>query len=78
MSVTEWLLTQKRSSAAIQGTGKSSLVKKNSLSVVCFPFSKRPPLTMRDYDAQVGEAIAMIRALNKMTKAGIPEIVRIA
>ncbi len=27
-------------------------------------------LTLRDYDAQVGEAIAMIRALNKMTRAG--------
>lgn len=35
-------------------------------------------LTLRDYDAQVGEAMAMIRALNKMTSAGMPESVRIA
>src|SRR5471032_2744913 len=35
-------------------------------------------LTLRDYDAQVGEAMAMIRALNKMTHAGMPESVRIA
>ncbi|WP_420029346.1 hypothetical protein [Serratia fonticola] len=35
-------------------------------------------LTLRDYDSQVAEAMAMVRALNKMTKAGMPEIVRIA
>lgn len=35
-------------------------------------------LTLRDYDAQVGEVVAMIRALNKMTRAGMPESVRIA
>lgn len=35
-------------------------------------------LTLRDYDAQVGEAMAMIRALNKITRAGMPESVRIA
>jgi len=35
-------------------------------------------LTLRDYDAQVGEAMAMIRALNKITHAGMPESVRIA
>ena len=29
-------------------------------------------------DGQVGEAMAMIRALNKMTRAGMPESVRIA
>jgi len=34
-------------------------------------------LTLRDYDAQVAEAMAMVRALNKMTKAGMPESVRI-
>ncbi len=34
-------------------------------------------LTLRDYNAQVGEAMAMIRALNKMTRAGMPESVRI-
>ncbi len=33
-------------------------------------------LTLRDYDGQVEEA--MVRALNKMTKAGMPESVRIA
>ena len=35
-------------------------------------------LTLRDYDAQVGEAMAMIRALNKLTLAGMPESVRTA
>lgn len=39
---------------------------------------KQLHLTLRDYDAQVGEAMAMIRALNKMTRAGMPESVRIA
>jgi hypothetical protein len=34
-------------------------------------------LTLRDYDGQVAEAMAM-RALNRMTKAGMPESVRIA
>ncbi|CAI0845286.1 Uncharacterised protein [Serratia quinivorans] len=34
-------------------------------------------LTLRDYDAQVGAAMTMIRALNKMTRAGMPESVRI-
>lgn len=35
-------------------------------------------LTLRDYDGQVAEALAMVRALNKMTKAGMPVSVRIA
>ncbi|OEH10283.1 transposase [Enterobacter roggenkampii] len=35
-------------------------------------------LTLRDYDGQVAEAMALVRALNKMTKAGMPEGVRIA
>ncbi|MBZ6631203.1 transposase, partial [Klebsiella pneumoniae] len=35
-------------------------------------------LTLRDYDGQVEEAMAMVRALNRMTKAGMPESVRIA
>ena len=35
-------------------------------------------LTLRDYDGQVAEAMARGRALNKMTKAGMPESVRIA
>ncbi|HAV9645767.1 TPA: IS5/IS1182 family transposase, partial [Escherichia coli] len=35
-------------------------------------------LTLRDYDGQVAEATAMVRALNRMTKAGMPESVRIA
>ncbi len=35
-------------------------------------------LTLRDYDGQVAEAMAMVRALNRMTKAGMPESVRIA
>ena len=32
-------------------------------------------LTLRDYDGQVAEAMALVRALNKMTKAGMPESV---
>lgn len=35
-------------------------------------------LTLRDYDGQVAEALAMVRALNRMTKTGMPESVRIA
>ena len=35
-------------------------------------------LTLRDYDGQVAYALAMVRALNKMTKAGMPESVRVA
>ena len=35
-------------------------------------------LTLRDYDAPVGETMAMNRALNKMTRAGMRESVRIA
>ena len=35
-------------------------------------------LTLHYYNGQVPEAIAMVRALNKMTKAGMPESVRIA
>ncbi len=35
-------------------------------------------LTLRDYDGRVAEAMAMVRALNKTTKLGMPESVRIA
>ena len=35
-------------------------------------------LTLRDYGAQVDEVISMLRALNKMTRAGMPISVRIA
>lgn len=35
-------------------------------------------LSLRDYDAQVGEAMAMIRALNRMTLLGMPHSIRIA
>ncbi len=35
-------------------------------------------LTLRDYDGQVAEALARVRALNKITKAGMPESVCIA
>lgn len=34
-------------------------------------------LTLRDCETQVGEAMAMVSALNKMTRAGMPESVRI-
>ncbi|MGY2799685.1 hypothetical protein ACVWV0_003861 [Ewingella americana] len=35
-------------------------------------------LTLSDYDSLIGEAMAMVYKLNKMTKAGIPERVCIA
>ena len=34
-------------------------------------------LSLRDYDAQVGEAMAMVKALNQMTLLGMPHSVRI-
>ncbi len=36
------------------------------------------PLSLRDYDAQVGEAMAMVKALNKMTLLGMPNSIQIA
>ncbi|EIM2851015.1 IS5 family transposase [Salmonella enterica] len=35
-------------------------------------------LSLRDYDAQVGEAMAMVKALNRMTLLGMPHSVRSA
>lgn len=35
-------------------------------------------LSLQDYDAQVGEAMAMVKALNRMTLLGMPHSVRIA
>ncbi|HCP4517871.1 TPA: IS5/IS1182 family transposase, partial [Escherichia coli] len=35
-------------------------------------------LTLRDYDGQVAEGMVMALALNKITKVGMPESVRIA
>lgn len=35
-------------------------------------------LTRCDYNGQVAEVMAMVRALNKMTKAGMPQSVCIA
>ncbi|GKN93393.1 hypothetical protein NUKP88_47650 [Klebsiella variicola] len=35
-------------------------------------------LTLRDYDGQVTEALSMVCALNKMTRVGMPESVRIS
>ncbi|RKF64873.1 putative transposase [Erysiphe neolycopersici] len=35
-------------------------------------------LSLRNYDAQVGEAMAMVKALNKMTLLGMPNSIRIA
>lgn len=35
-------------------------------------------LRLRDYDAQVCEAMAMVKALNRITLLGMPHIVRIA
>ncbi|MBD1577356.1 IS5/IS1182 family transposase, partial [Vibrio sp. S11_S32] len=34
-------------------------------------------LSLRNYNAQVGEAYAMIKALNKLTGLGMPKIYRI-
>lgn len=34
-------------------------------------------LTLRDYNGQIAEGLAMVRALNKMTKADMPESVSI-
>lgn len=34
-------------------------------------------LSLRDYDAQVGEAMAMVKALNRITLLGMPHSVRI-
>lgn len=35
-------------------------------------------LSLRNYDAQVGEAMAMVKALNRMTLLGMPNSIRIA
>jgi len=35
-------------------------------------------LSLRDYDAQEGEAMAMVKARNRLTLLGTPHIVRIA
>ena len=35
-------------------------------------------LMLHAYDGQVAKAMTMVRALNKMTKAGIPESARVA
>lgn len=35
-------------------------------------------LSLRNYDAQVGEAMTMVKALNRMTLLGMPHSVRIA
>lgn len=35
-------------------------------------------LTLRDYDAQVAEALVMVSTLNKMTKVGLAKSERIA
>lgn len=35
-------------------------------------------LSLRDYDAQVGEAMAMVKALNRVTLLGMPDSTRIA
>jgi len=34
--------------------------------------------SLRDYEAQVNEAMAMVKALNRMTLLGIPDSTRIA
>lgn len=34
-------------------------------------------LSLRDYDAQVGEAMAMVKALNRITLLGMPNSIRI-
>ncbi|NLS43104.1 IS5/IS1182 family transposase, partial [BEV proteobacterium] len=34
-------------------------------------------LSLRDYDAQVGEAMAMVKALHQITLLGMPNSIRI-
>ncbi|NLS43605.1 IS5/IS1182 family transposase, partial [BEV proteobacterium] len=34
-------------------------------------------LSLRDYDTQVGEAMAMVKALNRITLLGMPNSIRI-
>lgn len=34
-------------------------------------------LNLRNYNAQVGEAMAIVKALNRMTLLGIPQSIRI-
>ncbi|MFS1981634.1 hypothetical protein BCU36_021735 [Vibrio lentus] len=34
-------------------------------------------LSLRNYNAQVGETYAMIKALNKLTRLGMPETCRV-
>ncbi|NLS43941.1 IS5/IS1182 family transposase, partial [BEV proteobacterium] len=34
-------------------------------------------LSLRDYDAQVAEAMAMVKALNRITLLGMPNSIRI-
>lgn len=35
-------------------------------------------LTLHDYDGQIAEALVMVRALNKITKAGMPTSIPLA
>ncbi|MDE8559383.1 hypothetical protein PZO64_24400, partial [Pantoea vagans] len=74
--------TQRAVSASARGwivTGRTILsvgCLKNRQCNFCRPFAINA--TEPDYDGQVAEALSMVRALNKMTKAGMPESVRIA
>ena len=36
-----------------------------------------PKLALRDYDAQVGEALANVKAMNKVIRLGMPESYRV-
>ncbi|ODQ00985.1 hypothetical protein BGK46_04905 [Salinivibrio sp. SS2] len=36
-----------------------------------------PQLTLRDYDAQVGEALANVKAINKVIRLGMPVSYRV-
>lgn len=47
-----------------------------AMSRVKMMFTER--LSLRDYDAQVGEAMARVKAMNTMTLLGMPVSVRIA
>ncbi|MDT9805585.1 hypothetical protein RUX19_30085, partial [Klebsiella oxytoca] len=69
-----------------RGQVQAATAAATGLACFIFRFLRRPrvkqlfggSLTLRDYDGQVAEAMALVRALNKMTKAGMPESVRIA
>ncbi|KFD06512.1 transposase [Rahnella aquatilis CIP 78.65 = ATCC 33071] len=56
-------------------SGKAPRLAETAMHLVKQQFGGH--LTLLDYEAKVGEAMAIVRALNKMTRTGVPESVRI-